>query len=64
MSRIAKYPVSIPAKVEVALNQSEVTVKGPLGTLKQAISGDVVVKVEGSQISFVAANESIQQAVA
>jgi large subunit ribosomal protein L6 len=60
MSRIAKYPVAIPAKVEVALGQSEVTVKGPLGTLKQAISGDVVVKVEGSHISFVAANESIQ----
>ena len=48
MSRIAKYPVAIPEKVEVALGQSEVTVKGPLGTLKQALSGDVVVKVEGS----------------
>ena len=60
MSRIAKYPVAIPEKVEVALGQSEVTVKGPLGTLKQALPGDVVVKVEGSQVSFVAANESIQ----
>jgi len=60
MSRVAKYPVAIPEKVEVSLGQSEVTVKGPLGTLKQALSGDVVVKVEGSQVSFVAANESIQ----
>jgi len=60
MSRIAKYPVAIPEKVEVALGQSEVTVKGPLGTLKQALPGDVVVKVEGSEVSFVAANESIR----
>jgi len=60
MSRIAKYPVAIPAKVEVALGQSEVTVKGPLGTLRQALSSDVVVKVEGSQVSFVGANDSIQ----
>ncbi len=60
MSRIAKYPVAIPEKVEVALGQSEVTVKGPLGTLRQALSADVVVKMEGSQISFVGANDSIQ----
>ena len=59
MSRIAKYPVAIPAKVEVALGQSEVTVKGPLGTLTQALSPDVVVKLEGSQVSFVGANDSI-----
>lgn len=37
MSRIAKNPVLIPEKVEVALGQSEVTVKGPLGTLRQEI---------------------------
>ena len=59
MSRIAKYPVAIPAKVEVALGQSEVTVKGPLGTLTQTLSPDVVVKLEGSQVSFVGANDSI-----
>ena len=33
MSRIAKNPVVIPEKVEVSLGQSDVTVKGPLGTL-------------------------------
>jgi large subunit ribosomal protein L6 len=60
MSRIAKYPVAIPDKVEVALGASELTVKGPLGTLKQRLSRDVVVKVEGSQLTFVAANGSIQ----
>ena len=60
MSRIAKNPVVIPEKVEVSLGQSDVTVKGPLGTLKQALSHDVVVKVEGAQVTFAAANGSIQ----
>ena len=60
MSRIAKNPVAIPEKVEVSLGQHDLTVKGPLGTLKQSLSGDVVVKVEGSQVPFAAANDSIQ----
>jgi large subunit ribosomal protein L6 len=60
MSRIAKNPVVIPEKVEVALGQSDLTVKGPLGTLRQPLSRDVVVKVEGSQVTFAAANGSIQ----
>ncbi len=60
MSRIAKYPVAIPEKVEVSLGQHDLTVKGPLGTLRQALSSDVVVKVEGSQVTFVAANDTIQ----
>jgi large subunit ribosomal protein L6 len=60
MSRIAKYPVEIPAKVEVALGQADLTVKGPLGTLRQPLPGDVVVKVEGSSITFAAANDTMQ----
>jgi large subunit ribosomal protein L6 len=60
MSRIAKNPVIIPEKVEVDLGQAELTVKGPLGTLRQALSKDVVVKVEGGQVSFAAANDTIQ----
>ncbi|MBL0142787.1 MAG: 50S ribosomal protein L6 [Betaproteobacteria bacterium] len=60
MSRIAKYPVEIPEKVEVSLGQFDLTVKGPLGTLKQALSTDVVVKMEGSQLTFAAASGSIQ----
>jgi large subunit ribosomal protein L6 len=60
MSRIAKNPVAIPEKVEVALGQSDLTVKGPLGTLRQPLARDVVVKVDGSQVTFAAANGSIQ----
>ncbi|MCS6996617.1 MAG: 50S ribosomal protein L6 [Casimicrobiaceae bacterium] len=35
MSRIAKYPVPIPPKVEVTIQGSVVEVKGPLGSLKR-----------------------------
>jgi large subunit ribosomal protein L6 len=60
MSRIAKYPITVPDKVQVTVADSEVTVKGPLGTLKQAISRDVVVKLEDGKVTFAAANESKQ----
>jgi large subunit ribosomal protein L6 len=58
MSRIAKYPVVVPEKVEVTIGATEMTVKGPLGTLKQAIPPRVVVKKDGDKITFAAADES------
>ena len=58
MSRIAKYPVVVPDKVQITVDGSEVTVKGPLGTLKQPITREVVVKLENNQVTFAAADES------
>jgi large subunit ribosomal protein L6 len=58
MSRIAKNPVVVPDKVDVTVGQGEVTVKGPLGTLKQRIARDVVVKRDGDKVTFAAGNES------
>ena len=58
MSRIAKYPVAVPDKVEVSLTASEITVKGPLGTLKQRLEPRVTVKKEGDRITFAAADET------
>jgi large subunit ribosomal protein L6 len=58
MSRIAKYPVPVPDKVQVTLGNGELTVKGPLGTLKQSIGHQVVVKVENNQVTFAAADET------
>jgi large subunit ribosomal protein L6 len=60
MSRIAKYPVVVPDKVEVTIGAAELTVKGPLGTLKQAISPNVLVKRDGDKVTFAAADESKQ----
>jgi large subunit ribosomal protein L6 len=58
MSRIAKYPVNVPDKVQVTVDKSKVVVKGPLGTLEQAITSDVTVKFENNTITFAAANET------
>jgi len=58
MSRIAKYPVAVPDKVQVTVDASAVTVKGPLGTLKHDVSPSVVVKLEGTSVTFAAADGS------
>ena len=50
MSRIGKKPIAIPAGVEVKLNGSEVTVKGPKGELKNTFSADMNIAIEGNEI--------------
>jgi len=60
MSRIAKYPVNLPSGVEVNLAADQIAIKGPLGSLSQSLTGDVVVKKDGDQLTFVAANDSQQ----
>ena len=58
MSRIAKYPVELPKGVEATIAAGLISVKGPLGTLEQTLTGHVVVRQEGSQLQFTAADES------
>ena len=50
MSRIGRKPINIPAGVEVTVNGSEVTVKGPKGTLDQTFNPKMAIAVEGSEI--------------
>ena len=50
MSRIGRKPINIPAGVEVKLNGSEVTVKGPKGTLTQSFSPNMAISQEGAEI--------------
>jgi large subunit ribosomal protein L6 len=50
MSRIAKYPVDVPKGVEVTLTDTEVSVKGPLGTLKQFMLPAVKIERDGEQL--------------
>ena len=50
MSRIGRKPIEIPAGVEVSVADSVVTVKGPKGTLTQAINPIIAVKVEGNTV--------------
>lgn len=58
MSRIAKYPVELPKGVEANIQQDQITVKGPLGTLTQALTGDVTVALDDGKLTFAAANET------
>jgi large subunit ribosomal protein L6 len=60
MSRIAKYPVELPKGVEASIKSDMITVKGPLGTLTQALNGDVIVNEDGGKLSFIVANDSRQ----
>jgi len=60
MSRIAKYPVEVPKGVEVSINSEAITVKGPLGTMVQALTGDVIINEDGGKLQFVVANDSRQ----
>ena len=50
MSRVAKNPVAIPSGVEVLISDTEIAVKGPLGSLRQALTGQVSVQREGDTL--------------
>ena len=52
MSRIGKLPISIPAGVNVTLNNGLVSVKGPKGELSQKVDPSIIVKVENNEITF------------
>ena len=58
MSRIGSFPVELPANVEVQLSAAEISVKGPLGTLKQALSAQVAVEKVENRLQFKVLNES------
>ena len=50
MSRIGRKPITIPAGVEFKFEDGVATVKGPKGTLTQAIHPNMAVSVEGTEI--------------
>ena len=58
MSRIAKYPVSLPKGVDANVSQSEISIKGPLGTCARAADPNVEVKKEGDTLVFKALGNS------
>ena len=57
MSRIGKLPITVPSGVEVAINGSDVSVKGPKGELGMTISGPIEAKVEDNIISVTRPDE-------
>jgi len=52
MSRIGKLPIEIPAGVKVTVSDTNlVTVKGPLGELKQQVDPDITFTFEGNTLT-------------
>lgn len=51
MSRIGRNPIAVPAGVEVKVDGSTVTVKGPKGTLTQTVHSNMKVELDGAVIT-------------
>ena len=58
MSRVAKMPIAVPAGAEVAITAAAITVKGPLGTLTQPLTGQVKVENNDGTLTFAVADDS------
>ncbi|MCL2696514.1 MAG: 50S ribosomal protein L6 [Oscillospiraceae bacterium] len=50
MSRIGRKVIPVPAGVDVKIDGSTVTVKGPKGTLSRTIQPEITVRQEGAEI--------------
>ena len=57
MSRIGRKPIVIPAGVEVKIDGSNVTVKGPKGTLNSHINPIITAKVENGEVVVTRPND-------
>jgi len=58
VSRIAKYPVTLPKGVEASLAAEALSIKGPLGTLSQRVRSDVKIDKDGDKLLFKALDDS------
>lgn len=60
MSRIGKMPIVIPAGVDVKIDGSTVTVKGPKGELTRTVHPNMTVEVENNEIKVSRPNDEKQ----
>ena len=51
MSRIGKKPIDVPAGVEVTINGSDISIKGPKGTLSRTIDKHITAKLDGTVLT-------------
>ena len=58
MSRIAKYPVAVPAGVEVSLSAEKIAIKGGLGKLERAQFAGVRIAQDNGALTFAPVDES------
>lgn len=50
MSRVGKKPIAVPAGVTLTLNGSELTVKGPKGTLVKEFHSDIKINISENEV--------------
>jgi large subunit ribosomal protein L6 len=53
MSRIGRKPIAVPSGVDVTLDNTVITVKGPKGTLTRELHKDMKFTVENNEITVV-----------
>jgi large subunit ribosomal protein L6 len=58
MSRVGKYPVSLPPGVTVAMAGATLTAKGRLGTLSLAVDNEIEAKIEDNKVVVSPRNET------
>ena len=57
MSRIGKMPIDIPAGVDVTIDGSTVTVKGPKGELTRTVHKNITVEKDGAVVTVTRPND-------
>ncbi|MDO4539904.1 MAG: 50S ribosomal protein L6 [Syntrophomonadaceae bacterium] len=62
MSRIGKQPIVLPPGIEVNIQDGAITVKGPKGTLSQAIPSGIFFEQEGGTLLVKRESDSKQHA--
>lgn len=60
MSRIAKKPITIPAKTEVTFSGGVIAVKGPLGEIKKNFRNDIGVAIEKDSVTLTLNHNTLQ----
>ena len=58
MSRIGRMPIAVPAGVDVKIDGSTVTVKGPKGTLTRTVAGSITVALDNGVINVTRPDDS------
>jgi len=58
MSRVGKMPIAVPEGAVATITEDQISVKGPLGTLTQPLTGLVRVVNEGGTLTFSVVDES------
>lgn len=60
MSRIGKKPIAVPAGVEVKIDGSTVTAKGPMGTLTGTFNKNIGIELDGAVINVTRPDDTNQ----